>query len=534
MGFTDGVLRWLFGLLLTSVLVDCLPPTARPGKPSAGGAQKPGPVKQPGLGLKPVVVRCHESDLEVVVDTDLYGTGALINGLDLRLGQTPLAKGAQPGAKCGAFQSGDQEFTVRIDLTDCDTQVSFTGDAMVYTNVLVYSPTMIYTDVVIRMEGFEVPVECHYGRRYSVSGGMLVPTWVPFTSTQTAEDYLELSLRLVTDELHSERHTNVYHLGDVIYMEASVTQSNHVPLRVFVDYCIATLDPLIPDMYPDPEYIFIDYGCFLDAKLTGSGSHFATRTQENQLLLQLEAFRFRKDPRSSIYFSCFLKAEPAALNEQSVNRACSFIDGRWRSADGMDNLCHGCGGVAESSYPSSKSTQLGVQKRGTDADTVIRKTVTLGPLIVTTEEESSVDHVAEKPGTSVGARMVKTVKSGAEDPSAVVTEAGVFLDAQKMLPTEEGSGLEDPSVLSPRQAKTWEDAEIPTPAQAGAATMEASAGPAGPAAILDTPALVKEQDGSSESPEVLKTGLSDSPVGPSAVNTNEVLTLEAENKQLGP
>lgn len=51
----------------------------------------------------------------------------------------------------------------------------------------------------------------------------------------------------------SERLSAVFFLGDVINIQASVKQYNHVPLRVFVDHCVAG-----PDVNSGPMYSFIE------------------------------------------------------------------------------------------------------------------------------------------------------------------------------------------------------------------------------------------------------------------------------------
>ncbi|KAL0197772.1 hypothetical protein M9458_006312, partial [Cirrhinus mrigala] len=90
-----------------------------------------------------------------------------------------------------------------------------------------------------------------------------------------------------------ERPSNQYYLGDFINIEASVRSYNHVPLRVFVDSCVATS---VPDTNAIPRYAFIENnGCLVDAKLTGSGSRFMQRTQIDKLQFQLEAFRFQQE-----------------------------------------------------------------------------------------------------------------------------------------------------------------------------------------------------------------------------------------------
>ena len=59
----------------------------------------------------------------------------------------------------------------------------------------------------------------------------------------------------LVDDWQLERASNVFFLGDLINIEASVVQANHVPLRVFVDTCVATL---APDMNAVPSYAFIE------------------------------------------------------------------------------------------------------------------------------------------------------------------------------------------------------------------------------------------------------------------------------------
>lgn len=57
------------------------------------------------------------------------------------------------------------------------------------------------------------------------------------------------------DDWQIERASSQYFLGDLIRMEASVLQYHHVPLRVFVESCVATL---VPDINSKPRYSFIE------------------------------------------------------------------------------------------------------------------------------------------------------------------------------------------------------------------------------------------------------------------------------------
>ena len=60
------------------------------------------------------------------------------------------------------------------------------------------------------------------------------------------------------DDWSYQRPSYSYFLGDVMNIEASVYQYNHVPLRVFVDRCVATQ---VPDVNSLPRYSFIEnYG----------------------------------------------------------------------------------------------------------------------------------------------------------------------------------------------------------------------------------------------------------------------------------
>ncbi len=59
----------------------------------------------------------------------------------------------------------------------------------------------------------------------------------------------------LADDWSYERPSNLYFLGDIINIEASMKVSNHVPLRVFVDHCVATQ---VPDVNALPRYFFIE------------------------------------------------------------------------------------------------------------------------------------------------------------------------------------------------------------------------------------------------------------------------------------
>ncbi|MBN3318579.1 ZP3 protein, partial [Atractosteus spatula] len=290
-----------------------------------------------GAASKTVTVQCHEASVDITVSADLYGIGTPVRAEDLRLGP-PSA-----GGSCGAAASGSGDsFLISANLSDCGTALSLVGELLIYSNRLFYTPAPS-PDGIIRMNGAVIPIECRYSRRYNVSSNALKPTWVPFTSTKSAEDVLDFTLTLMNDDWSSRRSSNVFHLGDVLNIEASVTQANHQPLRLFVDSCVATL---IPDQTSTPSYSFIEnYGCLTDARVTGSNSRFMPRSVDTKLQMKLDAFRFHQDPRSSIYITCHLKV--AAVSQVDMkNKACFYTGGsvspRWKSADGSDQVCGCC------------------------------------------------------------------------------------------------------------------------------------------------------------------------------------------------
>lgn len=62
---------------------------------------------------------------------------------------------------------------------------------------------------------------------------------------------------LVSDDWNYDRSSNVFHLGDLIPVEASVRVGHHLGLRVFVSSCTATLSP---DTLSHPRHVFIENG----------------------------------------------------------------------------------------------------------------------------------------------------------------------------------------------------------------------------------------------------------------------------------
>ncbi len=67
-------------------------------------------------------------------------------------------------------------------------------------------------------------------------------------------------MTFLSDDCTFERPSNQYFLGQFQKLEASVKQYNHVPLRIFVDGCVATV---APDVNTPPSYYFFIYLFFL-------------------------------------------------------------------------------------------------------------------------------------------------------------------------------------------------------------------------------------------------------------------------------
>ncbi|GCC20363.1 hypothetical protein chiPu_0018922 [Chiloscyllium punctatum] len=135
-------------------------------------------------------------------------------------------------------------------------------------------------------------IECHYPRN-DVNSQAVWPTWLPFKSLLKRGGFLSYSLRQMNDKWDAERVSNVYYLGELIHIEASVMSIDHEPLRLYVDSCVATVTP---DKDSTPRYQLIDFnGCLMDSHASDSCSSFVSpRVQQNKLQISLGAFRFSK------------------------------------------------------------------------------------------------------------------------------------------------------------------------------------------------------------------------------------------------
>ncbi|KAJ8342387.1 hypothetical protein SKAU_G00323150 [Synaphobranchus kaupii] len=224
------------GLVCVIVLAPLTPhPTiGEPKGTSVVGTTRPNPDS--------VTVQCGEDSIQLNVDVDLLGIGNLIQPSDITLGS------------CGPVGQDHSHLLFETELHGCDSTLMMTEDTLVYTFALLYQPKALEATPIIRTNAAVVGVQCHYMRLHNVSSNALKPTWIPYHSTLSAEDLIMFSLRLMADDWQLERTSNVFFLGDIINIEASVIQANHVSLRVFMDTCVATLEPNMDSM---PSYDFI-------------------------------------------------------------------------------------------------------------------------------------------------------------------------------------------------------------------------------------------------------------------------------------
>ncbi|KAA0723940.1 Zona pellucida sperm-binding protein 3 [Triplophysa tibetana] len=286
---------------------------------------------------------CHENSVYVEVMEDFFGTGKPL-----------MASGFAMGG-CGPIAQDDNARVLifESELHGCGSILTVTEDSLVYTFTLVYSPQEFSDAVpIFRSSSAAVSIECHYPRMHNVSSNALVPAWVPYAASKVAEERLVFSLKLMTDEWQFERPSNQYFLGDIVNIEASVKTYNHVPVRVFVDSCVATASP---DVNSAPRYSFIENnGCLVDAKFTGSSSRYLPRPQIDKLQFQLEAFRFQQVDSGLVYITCILKAVSAATPTNPEQKACSFSPNGWVSVDESDQVCGCCDSTCSRSSASDQ------------------------------------------------------------------------------------------------------------------------------------------------------------------------------------
>ncbi|XP_036436689.1 zona pellucida sperm-binding protein 3-like [Colossoma macropomum] len=383
----------MFKLLLLLTTLVCLdfgvgsadPPGPDPPQLYASGPHQElkEPLDRSNTQVRTVSVTCYPTYMDVRVKADLFGLGMIVDPADLWLGANDQS--------CRVTSASDEEYIIQSALMDCGTQQWVTEEALIYTNLLVYSPSPSLGGLV-RMEGAVIPVECHYKRKVVIDSDPVLPTWIPHQTTVSALENLHFTLRLMTSDWLWERGSGVYFLGDKINIE-EVIYTPRMDLRVFIDSCVATTTP---DTNSAPRYAFIDEGCLLDGPLTGSNSYFLPRERPGKLRLQLDAFMFHQVESAQIFITCTLKAYPLNYVSESMSKACSFIDGSWRSAEGDDWTCSSCQNRFQSdqlgwdqavpfsprALPESGWRSTGVSPRMAIGSEALEQEASVGPLSV--------------------------------------------------------------------------------------------------------------------------------------------------------
>ncbi|KAJ8344163.1 hypothetical protein SKAU_G00314920 [Synaphobranchus kaupii] len=329
--------------------------------------------KQVKWEINVVKANCGETLLQVEVDVILLSNGQLIQPFEITLG------GCGPVGQ----DKSDWRLHFETELHGCGSTLMMTEETLIYTFSLNYHPKALVSTPIVRANDAVVIIQCHYQRLHNVSSNALNPTWIPYQSTMSAEEHLVFSLRLMADDWQQERTSHIFFLGDSLNIEAAVVQANHMPLRVYIDTCVAYLDTSL-----SPSYAFIDKdGCLMDSQLPGSRSTFLPRLQDDKLNMQLDVFRFAQDDRSSIGIYCRLKA--TTMSEYYGGKACSFSPetGRWFSLSGID-VCSCC------------DTSCGVTRKGRSLDDSAAQwegVAFLGPIIV--QQAAASDLVLVSPST---------------------------------------------------------------------------------------------------------------------------------------
>ncbi|XP_011785513.1 PREDICTED: zona pellucida sperm-binding protein 3 [Colobus angolensis palliatus] len=152
----------------------------------------------------------------------------------------------------------DTEDVVRFEvgLHECGSSMQVTDDALVYSTFLLHNPRPVGNLFIVRTNRAEIPIECRYPRQGNVSSQAILPTWLPFRTTVFSEEKLTFSLHLMEENWNAEKRSPTFHLGDAAHLQAEIHTGSHVPLRLFVDHCVATPTP---DQNASPYHTIVDF-----------------------------------------------------------------------------------------------------------------------------------------------------------------------------------------------------------------------------------------------------------------------------------
>nr|XP_035928310.1 zona pellucida sperm-binding protein 3 isoform X3 [Halichoerus grypus] len=236
----------------------------------------------------------------------------------------------------------DDVVRFEVGLHECGNGMQVTDSALVYSTFLLHRPRPAGNLSILRTNRAEVPIECRYPRHSNVSSQAVLPTWVPFRTTMLSEEKLVFSLRLMEEDWGSEKRSPTFQLGDVAHLQAEVHTGSHVPLRLFVDHCVATLTPT---RNASPHHTIVDFhGCLVDGLSDASSAFKSPRPRPETLQFTVDMFHFANDSRNTIYITCHLKVTQADQVPDQLNKACSFIKStkRWYPVEGTADICHCC------------------------------------------------------------------------------------------------------------------------------------------------------------------------------------------------
>ncbi|XP_051780839.1 zona pellucida sperm-binding protein 3-like isoform X1 [Erpetoichthys calabaricus] len=343
-----------------------------------------------------VSAQCTEWDVMVTINPDLLGIQHPVQASDLTIGG------------CGVTSQTPTAFVIEAPLQGCGSNVTMVSDEIVYYFTLDYNPSPIPGLPIVRTNPAVVQIECHYPRNHNVSSNALNPTWVPYTSTISAQDVLGFSLIIMNSDWSGPSSSNVFYLGDLINLQASVDSTNHVPLLLFVDNCVASS----ASNGSAPIYTFIgNNGCFTDSKVTGSNSQFITpRIAPSILQFELDAFRFYGVATSSVFITCRLKVTLASQAIDNLNKACTYITGlsQWTSVDGSNQVCSCCD--ANCATGQKRRIEMARRRPGRSVKTTPvewEKTLVVGPLFLEGKHHPAVsEHLTATEAKPAGSFML--------------------------------------------------------------------------------------------------------------------------------
>ncbi|XP_055462204.1 zona pellucida sperm-binding protein 3 [Psammomys obesus] len=344
-----------------------------------------------------VEVECLEAELVVTVSRDLFGTGKLVQPMDLTLG----SEGCQP------LVSTDTDVVrFKVQLHECSSKVQVTEDALVYRTFLLHDPHPVGGLSILRTNRVEVPIECRYPRQGNVSSYAIQPTWVPFSTTASSEEKLAFSLRLMDENWNAEKSSPTFHLGEVAHLQAEVQAGSHPPLQLFVDYCVATPTP---DQNSSPSHVIVGFhGCLVDGLSESFSAFQVPRPRPETLRFTVDVFHFASSSRNTVYITCHLKVTPASQIPDRFNKACSFnkTAKSWLAVEGSDDICDCCNqGNCSSSFSRPKFLQRESQPPKLASRTRRHVTdeadVTVGPIFLGKESDQAVEGWISSAQTSV-------------------------------------------------------------------------------------------------------------------------------------